>query len=468
MPRAECATAPLIPLTTYWYAHVESIRRAISRRSGLWENTDFLRFWIGETIANFGGQLGAIALPIIAAITLGASPFQMGLLAASTHFPRMIVGIFAGTWVDTRKRRPIMINVNLVRAATMMVIPITTLLGMLTFPVLLGVTIALGVLSILFDSAWNTMIPSMVDRDDLADANGKLWASMSLAQIAGPAVSGILIAIMTGPNVLTLNAIGWLVAAWCTAQVKRPEPEVTPQLFSGPREVLHNIRDGYRELIRNPIVRPLTTTMIGINFGSGIFGAVFVLFLTEELHLSTRGIGIMSAVGGLGALIGSVAAAPLARRFGYGRIITIGPFMQGSGNLTFAIAVYADDVGIALVAGGLLVGWIFLQAYDVCRFSLRQVATQPNLMGRVASSTMTLIAAIMMIGALVGGTIGEVWGLGPALALGALSQIAAGFLTLRSPIPAITTLPRQDTIEVIPVRGDLDPDPTDHIEQVVA
>ena len=94
---------------------MDSIRNAIRRRSGLWDNQDFIRFWIGETIANFGGQLGAIALPIIAAVTLGASPFQMGLLGASTNLPRMVVGIFAGTWVDRRKRRPIMINVNLLR-----------------------------------------------------------------------------------------------------------------------------------------------------------------------------------------------------------------------------------------------------------------------------------------------------------------------------------------------------------------
>ena len=428
---------------------MESIRRAIGRRSRLWDNQDFLRFWIGETIANFGGQLGLIALPIIAAVTLGASPFEMGLLAASANFPRMVVGIFAGTWVDTRKRRPIMINVNLLRAGTLLVIPAASLFDILTFPLLLAVSIVLGILGIVFDSAWSAMVRNLVEREDLADANGKLWASMSLAQIMGPAIAGTMIAWLTGPNVLALTAIALVVAAWYMTQIQAPEPDVSTGFHAGPREIVRNIREGYAELVRNPIVRPLTTTLVGISFGSGVFGAVFVLFLTTELMLSTRGVGAIFAVGGLGALAGSMLAAPMARRFGYGRIIAIGPFIQGSCNFLFTIAVFADSIGVALVAIGSFIGWIFLQAYDINRFSLRQSVTRPNLMGRVASSTMTLIAAAGMLGSLIGGTVGEIWGLAPALALGALVQIAAGFLTLRSPVPAIATLQQPEAIEVM-------------------
>ena len=428
---------------------MESIRRAIGRRSRLWDNQDFLRFWIGETIANFGGQLGLIALPIIAAVTLGASPFEMGLLAASANFPRMVVGIFAGTWVDSRKRRPIMINVNLLRAGTLMIIPFTSIFGILTFPILLAVSITLGVLGILFDSAWSAMVPNLVEREDLADANGKLWASMSLAQIMGPAIAGTMIAWLTGPNVLAFTAIALVVSAWYMKQIQQPEADVSTGFHAGPREILRNIREGYAELVRNPVVRPLTTTLVGISFGSGVFGAVFVLFLTNELMLSTRGVGAIFAVGGLGALAGSMLAAPMARRFGYGRIIAIGPFIQGSCNFLFTVAVFAESIGVALVAIGSFIGWIFLQAYDINRFSLRQSVTRPNLMGRVASSTMTLIAAAGMLGSLIGGTVGEIWGLAPALALGALTQIAAGFLTLRSPVPAIVTLQQPEAIKVV-------------------
>ena len=134
-------------------------------------------------------------------------------------------------------------------------------------------------------------------------------------------------------------------------------------------------------------------------------------------------------------------AASGAQGSGQGRIITIGPFIQGSCNMLFAVAVLLNQWGMALVAFGSLVGWIFLQAYDINRFSLRQAVTRPNLMGRVASSTMTLIAASTMLGSLIGGAVGEFWGIGPALAVGAAVQIASGFLTLFSPVPAISELP---------------------------
>lgn len=457
MPRADRTSVRSFHAFTQPDIQVDSIRRAIRRRSGLWDNKDFLRFWIGETIANFGGQLGVITLPIIAAVTLGSSPLQMGLLAASGNLPRMVVGIFAGTWVDRRKRRPIMINVNLLRAGVLLIIPTTSLFGILTFPILLTVSITLGILGIIFDSAWSAMVPNLVERKDLADANGKLWASMSLAQIVGPALAGTLIAWFSGPYVLAITSVGLMSAAYAMRLIRTPEPDMQANVHASPREILQHIREGYAELIRNPVVRPLSTTMVVGNFGSGIFSAVFVLLLTNELDLSTRGVGAIYAAGGFGALIGSMVAAPWAKKYGFGRIITIGPFLQGTCNAFFAIATLTtQNIGILLVAVGSFIGWIFLQAYDINRFSLRQAVTRPNLMGRVASSNMTLVAAATMLGSLIGGTVGQFWGLAPALALGAASQIVAGFLTLYSPVPAIMSLPTPEEIDGIPMSNEDD------------
>lgn len=427
---------------------MESIRRPIRRRSSLWSNTDFLRFWIGETIANFGGQLGLIALPLIAAITLGASPIQMGILAASSNFPRMIVGIFAGAWVDRRKRRPIMIGVNITRAITLLLIPASALMGRLTFPVLLAVAVLLGIQGILFDSAWSAMVPTLVERKYLADANGKLWASMSLAQITGPAIAGTLIAWLTGPNVMALTAVSFLVAASFIRKIEADEPAPVTSTQTGPREMIANIREGYTELVRNPVVRPLTTTMIGIGFGSGLFAAVYVLFLTNDLGLSTRGVGLAYAGGGVGALIGSMVAAPLAARFGLGPVILWGSILQGVMNLIIPFAVFTGRMEVAVVVASAMMAWIFFQAYDINRFSLRQAITRPDLMGRVASSTMTLIAAASMLGALLGGTIGQIYSVRTALAVGSMVMFGAAFLTWKSPIPRIISMPGG---EVIPV-----------------
>lgn len=439
-------TRPIYPLFHLRIMLVESIRRAIGRRSRLWDNQDFIRFWIGETIANFGSHLGLIALPLIAAVTLNASPFEMGLLAASSNLPRMVVGIFAGAWVDRRKRRPIMIGVNFSRALTLLLIPGAAMLDMLTFPVLLAVAVLLGIQGIIFDSAWSAMVPNLVDRKELADANGKLWASMSLAQISGPAIAGTLIAWMSGPNVMILTAIAFVIAAWFIRRIERPEPEADANMHAGPRDMLLHIREGYAELVRNPVVRPLTTTLVTMALGGGMLGAVYVLFLTNDLGLSTRGVGLVFAGGGLGALIGSMVAAPAAKRFGYGRVILWGGVLQGVMNLMIPLAVFAGKLEVAVVVMSSMLAWITFQAYDINRFSLRQSITRPNLMGRVASSTMTLLAAAGMVGSLLGGTIGQIFSVRAALIVAGIILISATWSTFRSPIPGIIELPDSEAL----------------------
>lgn len=424
-----------------WILPVQSIRRAIGRRSSLWNNPDFIRFWIGETIANFGGFLGVLALPIIAAVTLDASPVQMGILGASSNLPRMVVGIFAGAWVDQRKRRPVMIGINIGRALTMLLVPVFAYMGYLTFPLLLSVALLLGVQGIVFDSAWSAMVPNLVERKDLADANGKLWASMSVAQITGPAIAGTLIAWLTGPNVMAITAFTFCLSAWFMWRIQKPEPEFPRQVHLGPRELMTNIREGYAELINNQITRPLTTTLVGIAMGGGFSGAVYLLFLTREVGLDTRGVGLVMAAGGVGALLGSFVAAPAARKYGYGQVILWAGVIQGFMNLLIPFTWVAGAAQAMVVAACSLGAWLFYQAYDINRFSLRQAITPPQLMGRVASSTMTLIAACAMLGSLLGGLCGEVLGIRATLVIAGLLMMASMLTMMRTPVPAIRELP---------------------------
>lgn len=430
---------------------MNNARRAFAGRSELWKNQDFIRFWIGETIANFGAYLGLVALPIIAAVTLDASPFQMGLLAASTNLPRMIVGIFAGSWVDRRKRRPVMITVNLTRALTLLLVPLAAWLDLLTYPLLLGVAVLLGAQGILFDSAWSAMVPNLVPRRDLADANGKLWASMSLAQIAGPALAGTLIAWLTGPWVLAINAATFVASAWFMWKIEKPETDFGTRTRMATSELLASIREGYAELINNPITRPLTTTLVMIGMGGGVFGAVYLLFLTRELELDTRWVGYAYAAGGVGALIGSMVAAPLARTFGYGKTILWSGILQGLMNISIPLAFLAGRLEIGIVFLAVTGAWVLFQAYDINRFSLRQSITRADLMGRVASSTMTILAAATMFGAFSGGIIGQVLGIRPTLVIGGLVMAIGMWTMWDSPVPGIVHLPEPEDVPEIPI-----------------
>lgn len=429
---------------------MESIRRAMLRRSGLWRSQDFINFWSGETIANFGGQIGLVAMPLIAAVTLHASPFEMGLLAASGTLPRMVVGVFAGTWVDHRKRRPIMIIINVSRMLLYAVIPLSAAVGLLSYGLLLVLSLLAGALGIVFDSAWSAMVPTLVNRDDLADANGKLWASMSLAQITGPAIAGTLIAWLGGPYVMAVTALTFGISVWFLRRIRKAEPQPETPAHGGPAVMLNTIREGFHELVRSPVVRPLTTSMITIMFGAAIFSSVYVLFLTDTLGLATNKVGMIFAVGGVGALAGSMVAAPAAKRYGVGPVILWAALIHGVANFLIPGATLVGPLWLLPLLAGEVAAWVAFQTYDINRFSLRQSMTRPNLMGRVASSTMTIASAASMVGALLGGTIGQLYGIQAALVVGSIMMLAGAVFVWRSPIPQMRHLAPPAEVDPLP------------------
>lgn len=142
-------------------------------------NPDFLRCWFGEGVSQVGTQISLIAVPIIAAVTLDAPPLQLGLLAACGQLPALLFGLFAGEWLDRRRRRPVMIGADLARAVLSLVIPVAAALGYLSIPLLGVVLFALGSLTIVFDVANLSYVPSLVARDELVAANSRLEATAS-------------------------------------------------------------------------------------------------------------------------------------------------------------------------------------------------------------------------------------------------------------------------------------------------
>ena len=161
--------------------------------TGLWKNADFVRFWLADTLSWVGSQINVLTLPLIAALTLDASAFQVGALAAAGQAPLFLIGLFAGAWVERRKRRPILITADLARAVLLLAIPIAAVFDALSMPLLYAVAFSVGIFSVFFDVSYLSYLPALVGRDRLVEANSKLEASASGAQVAGPFLGGILV-----------------------------------------------------------------------------------------------------------------------------------------------------------------------------------------------------------------------------------------------------------------------------------
>lgn len=423
-----------------------------SGHSTLWQNRDFLNLWSAETIAQFGTQLGIVAIPLIAALTLHASPLEMGILAAAGQVPRLVVGFFAGAWVDRMRRRPIMIAMDIGRALTYAAIPVSAMLDLLSFAILLIVALLAGAQSVFFDAAWSAMIPALVGRRELADANGKLMSSVSLAQVTGPALAGTLIALLTGPMTMGITAGTFAGSGYFLTRIRKAEER--PERHEHPTpNIIHEVREGFHELWRSRVVRPLTTSSTVINLGGFMFMAVYVLYMTEDLGLSEQGIGLVFAAGGVGALVASVAAAPLANRFGVGRTILWSAIVFGGANFLVPAAILVPEYALPLVVASETTAWFGLQVYNVNRFSLRQALTPNHLMGRVASSTMTIIGGAQLVGSLAGGVIGQIFSVHTALYISVAVMFVAVWWVWDSPVPRIDRMPEGPEFEIPDATG---------------
>ncbi|HZC32412.1 MAG TPA: MFS transporter, partial [Candidatus Bathyarchaeia archaeon] len=173
-------------------------------------NRDFLRLWTAETISQFGTQVSLLALPLVAVTLLSATPFEVALLGTIEFLPFVLFSLPTGAWVDRLRRRPILIIGDLGRAAILSTIPIAYVLGVLTIWQMYVVGFVAGTLTVFFDVAYQSYLPSLVERDQLVDGNGKLEVSRTIAQTAGPAIGGGLIGLVTAPFAIIADAVSFL------------------------------------------------------------------------------------------------------------------------------------------------------------------------------------------------------------------------------------------------------------------
>lgn len=169
-------------------------------RPSLWRNADFLKLWTGQTVSLCGTYVTQLALPFVALTVFDASPAQVGTLTAVQFLPVLLLTVFVGRWVDRRRRRPLLVGADLVRAVALAAVPLAWWADGLSLGLLYTVALAVGCCNALFDVAYLSYLPSLVDRRDLVAANSKLQGSYALAQVGGPGLGGLLIRLAGAPS----------------------------------------------------------------------------------------------------------------------------------------------------------------------------------------------------------------------------------------------------------------------------
>jgi MFS family permease len=405
------------------------------RPDTLWRHRDFLKLWTGQTVSVFGSQFTHLAVPLIAAMVLKASPAQMGVLSAVVTAPFLLIGLFAGVWVDRWRRRPVLISGDVGRALVLSAIPIAYLAGALSMPLLYAVGFLTGVLTVFFDVAYQAYLPSLVDRAQLVEGNSKLEASRSTAQIAGPGLAGVVVQIISAPLAIVFDALSFLISGVFIGLIRRSEP--SHGTTRAP--MLGEIREGLAVVFGNPMLRAIAGCTGTANFFASAAGALYILFVTRELGMKPAAIGAVFSLGSVGALAGVLLAGSLARRLGIGRVVVAAPLISGLGFVPVVLATPA--LAVPLLTLGALVSSFGYPIYNISQVSLRQALTPHRLQGRMNATMRFLVWGTMPLGALAGGALGQVLGLRPTIAIAAAGATLAFVWVWRSPVRALRQIP---------------------------
>jgi MFS family permease len=404
----------------------------------LWQHRDFLLVWAGQTISLCGSQVTTLAFPLTAILVLKASAVQMGFLQAAQFAPFLLVGLFVGVWVDRFRRRPIMIVADLGRFVLLSFIPLAAFFHFLNINEMYLIAFLAGILTIFFDVAYRSYLPSLIDRNKLMDGNSKLELTSSMAQLAGPGLGGMLVQFFTAPISLLVDAFSFAVSALSLGMVRTSEPPVA-RAAEKPK-MMKEIAQGLKVLLGNPILGPLVWSSINVTLFANIFSVVYILYAIYTLHLSPVLLGLIYAVAGVGAIPGAMINQWVTNRFGLGLTLMLTLFINGCAALLVPLAAGSQPVVVTILIASQVATGLATVIWNIDQLSVRQTLTPDALLGRVNGSYRFLVWGAIPIGSLIGGVLGTVLGLHLTLFIGAIGTIVAPAWLLFSPVRKLKTL----------------------------
>jgi MFS family permease len=411
----------------------------------LWRHPDFLRLWFGQTVSNFGDKISLVALPSVAIIVLHGGALEVGVLGALRFVPFLVLGPFVGVLADRVSRRHTMVLADAGRLIALASVPIAAAFHQLTTAHLFVAAGVAGVLSVFFEVSYQSYLPTLVGRAGLMEANSKLQLSRSSSQVFGSALAGALIASIGAALTVLVDAVSFFVSAVSLVLMRHREEPKTAAVSAGSAGA--QLKEGLGVLFGHRLLRPLMLSSTVGNIGTSMGAALFLVYAYDQADLTPGEVGVTFAIGGVGFVVGALAAKKLALRIGLGPALAACPLIAGIG---YGIVPGFHGVAalIGLSVAQFLIG-VAQSVYNIQVMSLVGGVTPMHLMGRVGGGAMALVWGAMSFGSMIGGLTGDAVGVSTSLvAAGVLVVVSAGFIAF-SPIIRLHGQPTPDA-EAVP------------------
>lgn len=415
--------------------------RSLWPRGGLWRHGDFLKLWSAETISQFGSAVDDLALGFVAIVVLDASPFEVAVLGTLNFLPFILFTLPAGVWVDRLRRRPILIVGDFARAALLATVPLAYLADVLSLWHLYAVVFLVGTFQVFFDVAYQSYLPSLVERDQIIDGNSKLEISRSSAQVGGPGLAGALVEIFTAPYAVLVDALSFVGSGLFLLGIRKPEEAPERAMVDGRKASLWTeLKEGLRFVLDNPNLRAQAGCTATSNLFSSLAFAIVLVFLVREIGLSAAVIGIIFSIGAAGSLLAAFTANRLSRRFGIGPTTIAVGVLWGPATIAVGLAPEGNAAIPVLVAAQLVAAFSII-TYNIVQVSYRQAICPPRLQGRMNSVMRFLVWGTIPVGTLAGGALGSWLGLRETIVIGGVGTTLAVLWIVFSPQRHLREMP---------------------------
>jgi MFS family permease len=388
---------------------------------------DFGRLLSAATISNFGSMLSGVALPFLAIELFDATAGQIAAINAAAILPAVLLGLFAASAIDRRRRRPLLIATDFARAALLLAVPAAAFAGVLAIEHVVLFAFTRGLFDFVFDVAQHTYLPTLVESRALLSANSRLQAADAAAEATAFAAGGWLVQLLSAPLALVVDAGTYLASAFFLLRIRAVEPEPEPRDRRQSR--LAEISAGMVEIARTPALAAIAASGVLLALSGQITNAVYMLFVYRELGFSPGVLGMLFALGSVGSFASAFAAERVPERRAGLPAMFVGLLFAAAGSLVLPLAPGATLLGVAAIAFQQLVGDFGHVIWQVHQSNLRQQITPPKVLGRVAGAMRFLSSIAMLVGTAVGGWLGETISLRATLVVGGvLVLLAAAFV----------------------------------------
>ena len=359
---------------------------------------DFWLYFSGQLISQVGSSFTLFALPLLV-FKLTHSATSLALTTASNFVPYLLFGLLLGALADRVNRKRMMLLTDVARGVVIAVLPVLALSGALRVADIYVVAFVQSTLGILFNCGEFAAIPSLVGREDLVAANGRIMATNSAGQILGPILAGVLVTFMSPADLLFFDAASFILSAISLAAVRRSfnaagRPGPASTRMTG---LFRDVRAGLRYVWSQPVLRSISLMMALINFVASTEGSQLVLFAKRALGASDSEVALLFAAGAAGVVVVSISAGPIRRHLSFA-VTAIGALAVSGLSVTAMALIGSYPAALVLWAASSGFGLLL----NINTAALRQAIVPDAMYGRVVSIAQVLAWSAIPLGALAG------------------------------------------------------------------